>query len=308
MLLALGVLIVAFLPFYSGNLLDFIYERISATLSQYPYTSINAFNFWALKGFWQGEGSGFFNTSFWGIVISGVVGLISFVKLYKSNKPGAVYYLAAIVFVANFLFFTRIHERHLLPSFAFLSLISVLDWRICVSYIGLSLTYVFNIVYSYTWITKNFSELFSGDLVKVFVVTNLALFGNLLVVSYQKVHLFLSSWSLTARSVTRAKEAKMTDIPGKTATRLLVLLLIFTAITRLFYLHQPEKEYFDEVYHAFTARQILVGNSFAWEWWNTHPEGFAYEWTHPPMAKLIMVVGMSLFGENQLGWRIPGAI
>jgi dolichyl-phosphate-mannose--protein O-mannosyl transferase len=46
----------------------------------------------------------------------------------------------------------------------------------------------------------------------------------------------------------------------------------------------------------------------AWEWWNTPPEGFAYEWTHPPLAKLGMVAGMKIFGENSFGWRIPGAL
>jgi len=46
----------------------------------------------------------------------------------------------------------------------------------------------------------------------------------------------------------------------------------------------------------------------AWEWWNTPPEGFAYEWTHPPLAKLGMVLGMKVFGENSFGWRVPGAL
>jgi len=67
--------------------------------------------------------------------------------------------------------------------------------------------------------------------------------------------------------------------------------------------------YFDEVYHAFTSKVIMSADrAKAWEWWNTPPAGFAYEWTHPPLAKLGMVLGMSIFGQNAFGWRIPGAL
>lgn len=89
---------------------------------------------------------------------------------------------------------------------------------------------------------------------------------------------------------------------------LLAVIISFSFLARVGWLGSPKNEYFDEVYHAFTARQILHGNKMAWEWWNTPPEGFAYEWTHPPLAKLGMVLGMMIFGENSFGWRIPGAL
>ena len=86
------------------------------------------------------------------------------------------------------------------------------------------------------------------------------------------------------------------------------MILIFSFTTRIYKLGLPEKDYFDEIYHAFTARIILHNDPKAWEWWNPHPEGFAYEWTHPPMSKLMMVGGMKILGENAFGWRIPQAI
>src|SRR5258708_36916260 len=44
-----------FIPFYEGNsnFISFIIERINSTLNQYPYTSVNAFNFWGLSGLWR---------------------------------------------------------------------------------------------------------------------------------------------------------------------------------------------------------------------------------------------------------------
>ena len=70
----------------------------------------------------------------------------------------------------------------------------------------------------------------------------------------------------------------------------------------------PTDYIFDEVYHAFTAREYIRGNIDAWEWWTTPPEGVAYEWTHPPVAKYGMVAGIKLFGDNSFGWRIGSAI
>lgn len=61
----------------------------------------------------------------------------------------------------------------------------------------------------------------------------------------------------------------------------------------------PEKQnflnssYFDEIYHARTA----------WE----HLEGiYPYEITHPPLGKIIISLGISLFGMTPFGWRFSG--
>jgi dolichyl-phosphate-mannose--protein O-mannosyl transferase len=85
----------------------------------------------------------------------------------------------------------------------------------------------------------------------------------------------------------------------------LILLLAF--FTRFFRLDIPHAYVFDEVYHAFTAEQMFKGNPAAWEWWNTPPKGFAYEWTHPPLAKEFMVIAIRIFGDNSFSWRFFSA-
>lgn len=89
---------------------------------------------------------------------------------------------------------------------------------------------------------------------------------------------------------------------------LLLAILAAAAFTRFWRLATPNNFYFDEVYHAFTGREFLHGNPLAWEFTATPPPGFAYEWTHPPLAKLFMAGGMGLFGENPFGWRFFGAL
>jgi len=53
--------------------------------------------------------------------------------------------------------------------------------------------------------------------------------------------------------------------------------------------------YFDEIYHARTALEYLRGEN-------------AYEISHPPLGKLIIGVGILLFGMNPFGWRFMGTL
>lgn len=90
---------------------------------------------------------------------------------------------------------------------------------------------------------------------------------------------------------------------------ILVFILLLAAFLRFYRLDYPNKYVFDEVYHAFTAKEFLAGHKEAWEWWNTPPPGVAYEWTHPPLAKEAMVISMFIFRtQDAWAWRLPGAL
>ncbi|WP_232242884.1 glycosyltransferase family 39 protein [Paenibacillus sp. GSMTC-2017] len=71
---------------------------------------------------------------------------------------------------------------------------------------------------------------------------------------------------------------------------------LFDEQNEMVYNHNYMKgSYFDEIYHARTAYE--------------HIEGIvAYENTHPPLGKLIIALGIKLFGLNPFGWRIAGTI
>lgn len=53
--------------------------------------------------------------------------------------------------------------------------------------------------------------------------------------------------------------------------------------------------YFDEIYHARTAYEFLHGMS-------------VYEWTHPPLGKAIIALGIMIFGMCPFGWRVMPAL
>ncbi|PWU22525.1 dolichyl-phosphate-mannose--protein mannosyltransferase [Candidatus Cerribacteria bacterium 'Amazon FNV 2010 28 9'] len=87
-----------------------------------------------------------------------------------------------------------------------------------------------------------------------------------------------------------------------------VVIIAFAFLTRIARLSFPSVYYFDEVYHAFTARTYLHNDPKGYEFWQTPPAGVAYEWTHPPLAKLMMAGSMAAFGENSFGWRISSVV
>lgn len=90
----------------------------------------------------------------------------------------------------------------------------------------------------------------------------------------------------------------------------------------------PNDYIYDEVYHVFTAAQYVEGNENTFNIWvdeqddiaagtvtyyrgeghDRGPENFAYEWTHPPLGKQLIAIGIWLFGDNPFGWRFSSAV
>jgi dolichyl-phosphate-mannose--protein O-mannosyl transferase len=84
--------------------------------------------------------------------------------------------------------------------------------------------------------------------------------------------------------------------PGPRRDRIVALL--FMAVAALFRLPRlgvPGEEIFDEVYHARTALQYLQGEN-------------PVEWVHPPTAKLLIAIGVWLFGYVPWAWRLVPAL
>jgi dolichyl-phosphate-mannose--protein O-mannosyl transferase len=91
--------------------------------------------------------------------------------------------------------------------------------------------------------------------------------------------------------------------------QLLITLLLFSFFFRTFRLATPARYIFDEVYHVVTIKAYSQNNPAGYEWWHQPPEpNTAYDWLHPPLAKLIQATSIKLFGDHSLAWRLPSAI
>lgn len=116
----------------------------------------------------------------------------------------------------------------------------------------------------------------------------------------------------TARRSDDATSARPEAIPWTLARLDLLLLALFIVGGFVLYMariEDPPKYSYDEVYHAYTAAQYAIGNADAWLWSTQAPiAGVAYEWTHPPLGKLVMTLGILAWGDTPLGWRFTSAI
>ena len=93
----------------------------------------------------------------------------------------------------------------------------------------------------------------------------------------------------------------------------LIPLILFLAALALFIIRlgTPHQFIYDEVYHVYTAQQYVLGNHDAYAWYTRASSpipGVAYEWTHPPLGKLLIVASIKLMGDNSFGWRSASAI
>ncbi len=75
-----------------------------------------------------------------------------------------------------------------------------------------------------------------------------------------------------------------------------LILLVFATFVRAARLNIPSQMVFDEIYYAKAARQYL-----------DHQQ-ITEETTHPPLSKLIIAVGIKLFGDEAVGWRAMGVV
>ncbi len=86
------------------------------------------------------------------------------------------------------------------------------------------------------------------------------------------------------------------------------LLLIALALTLVLpRLTTPAIYVFDELYYAYTAGKYVSGEE-AYSTTVLPREDPAIEWTHPPVAKLLIAGGILVAGDNPLGWRIVSVL
>ncbi len=301
-------------PFFVNNPILGLPQEIMKMGQYYSYTSVNAFNIWTWPGMWISDSVLLFGMTYanWGVLILSLAVLLALILFREKLDIKANYYLLfAILSLCFFVFPTKVHERYLFPFFAFLITSAGLfkSLNLFVIYLVTTIASFANIYYPYAYYNDNFlrSQFLEDLALSLSKIIGSIFFATYIVLLWWEKLPKMSLPKFKVKTETSEKFFK-NSLTTKSSKIILGIILTFAFVTRVFELASPPNEYFDEVYHAFTAKVMLHNDPKAWEWWNTPPEGFAYEWTHPPLAKLGMVLGMKLFGENSFGYRIPGAL
>lgn len=108
-----------------------LFNLYRVSIDDYPYATANAFNLWVLTGGQTVPDSNIFllfTYAKWGFIISIPAFLLTLVFLVvKRNSVKALYFSSFFILAAFFTFFTRMHERYLLPSIIFLTVCVLWD-------------------------------------------------------------------------------------------------------------------------------------------------------------------------------------
>ena len=147
-------------PFFSNNLMGII-NLFLQMVNDYKYTSLFAYNFWGIIGFWINDSQSFFLLTYQqlGFLLLGIY-LIYILFLYF-KKGVSLYTVSALLFLAFFFLPTRVHERYLYPGLIFL-LITAGVYKSVPLYLSaliLSLLHLLNLYYVYVYYNEIFFNL-----------------------------------------------------------------------------------------------------------------------------------------------------
>lgn len=139
---AAAALLIA-LPFGQGPLE--LWSLLKTAGEEYPFTSLYAFNIWAIvPGFWKPD-DGY-------VLIGGVLLVVamiaSVVPLWWRRDLATLIGVGAIASLAFYFLPTRAHERYLFPAVALLVPFAAARWRVLPAWIVLSLLYAVTLVFA----------------------------------------------------------------------------------------------------------------------------------------------------------------
>lgn len=167
-----GMVILLSLPFFLNDPFFGLLKLFGKTAAGYPYTSLYAFNFWAVVGWWQPDSIKRFSLSYqsWGMILYSLFLLIAIFPIIKKKhlKNGSMYLITALSLLIFFLFPTRVHERYLFPFFAFLLLAVFIlkSLKLFFVYLFLSLIHLINLWYVYFYYNSIYNNpKFSGSFI-----------------------------------------------------------------------------------------------------------------------------------------------
>lgn len=181
--------VVIILPFSLSGGPAWILKLYTGTLGEYPYASVNAFNFFSLLGenFAKDTGNGFvFNYHTWGLIFIVLIAALAWLIYVKGKNVSFAPVAALLLIVGVFVFSTRMHERYLFPAvaLALLAYIYLRDRRFLLLAIGFSLTIYVNTHYVLVETLKGINSV-PFDMVLILTsFFNVILFGYLVKVAY----------------------------------------------------------------------------------------------------------------------------
>ncbi len=286
-----------------AGVLGWLYDRYHTGMGVYAYNSVNAFNLYSVsRDFWQPDSFKILGIAqyVWGIGIFGFLLVALTVRQWRTtaadssadDRERSFYTAAFIALLGLFMLTTRMHERYMFSALAVAPLIWNLGplQRLAVS--ALSLTFVANLFYALEYLFHQGVDLHPLEVHVLSFINVACLF--LVAGAYLIDEMGSAADTFFRRAAVRQADATIArgrrvplvleGLVGLTRVDYFIAggLTAATAVLLLHNIGVPHERIFDEIYYARAAQEYLAHKDI-------------YEYTHPPLPKLIMAAAVWLF-------------
>jgi len=316
-----AALIVGAGPFQATQQWRWLPDLYLSTAAFYHETSVNAFNFMALAGGLRASDAGtVLGISYFTLGMGLLAPLYAFaaVILWRNQNTRNLLFAIFIVLFGFFMFAPRMHERYLYPAVVFAIPLAIEEPAMLAVFGVLTLTCLLNLAYIlHTLRTTVFLNLrdpaaMAASLMNLIAFAIAAGYGyarsggppeaggaarpepaSLGATGEARFRMALKDWSLGFKLSPTPKDTFASFPWTRFDTIAISALTLAAALLRFWHLGHPGEIVFDEVHFVGQARHYLHGEPFL------DP--------HPPIAKLVIALGIALFGDHSSSWRLGNA-
>jgi Gpi18-like mannosyltransferase len=304
-----------------------LYGRYAYASGVYPYSSVNAFNLYAMvHRFWEPDSQLLPSLTIgdrvrgipqyaWGVGLFLAAALLVVSRLVQRRDALATLEAAMLLSLGYFVLATRMHERYVFNAVLLAAPLIFYRRRYLYAAILLSITLLANLFYSLEYlhvVEAKVPGLDPTDLVPFLSrpasILNVATFfylgyaylgGGRDAIESVDLGAALRGAALRARSWFSPLEGivAMTRLDFALASGLAVVSFVLSYVSYQW----PSEKIFDEIYYARAGEEYLQHKDI-------------FEFTHPPLTKLIVTLSMILFGglhgagDTAVGWRFLNLI
>jgi len=320
-----AIVVIGAAPFQIGHPLSWLPDLYVSGAAYYRETSVNAFNLMALiGGLRESDAQTVFGISYFAIGMTALVPFYAFVAwlLWRAPDQRNLLFCSFLAMFGFFMLAPRMHERYFYAAVVFALPLALAEPAMLGVFVLLTLTCLFNLAYVLHALQLAVF-LDSRDIFAMAAsLVNLVAFAAVAGYGWARANANLAGAEMAAEEEggapkkSAAKVAaigKAGDTPIATShgwfklgpppaetytpfpwlhtdTIVLFVVLAVAAALRFWHLGHPNELVFDEVHFVGQARHYLRGETFL------DP--------HPPLAKILIVLGIKLFGDVPWAWRL----
>ncbi|HTT75167.1 MAG TPA: phospholipid carrier-dependent glycosyltransferase [Candidatus Binataceae bacterium] len=309
-LAGIAVMVIGVAPFQVGHPLSWLPHLYLTTMGYYHETSLNAFNLMALiGGIRQNDSGTLLGISYFTIGIAMLVPLYAFITYVMWRNPSRrnLIFLSFLALFGFFLLAPRIHERYIYPAIVFAVPLAAAEPEMLAIYGLLTVTTLINLADALYILSHNIFLDARDALAMTVSAVNVIIFALAIIFGYQRTLVTETGEEAgQALAIERWLRMKFTT-PGigsgprpiaprimlnwrRIDTIMIAALTVLAAALRFWHLGHPAEIVFDEVHFVGQARHYLHGENFL------DP--------HPPLAKLLIALGILIFGDHPWAWRL----